>query len=95
MGKDLVPGTPVSGSLALLSTIPYPLPSLCRRGVGLQEKRLGQLRKYPNQPIVGFRYVGMKWASFAEEGEDFEEVAKKKVWGAKMPVEDNGLGLAT
>lgn len=60
-----------------------------------QEKRLRQARKYPNQPVVGFRYVGMRWASFYEGGEQPRTVQKGKDWGANMLVENYGLGMAT
>lgn len=60
-----------------------------------EEKRLRQARKYPNQPVVGFRYVGMRWASFYEGGEQPRTVQKGKDWGANMLVENYGLGMAT
>lgn len=60
-----------------------------------QEKKVGQLRKYPNQPMVGFRYVGMSWSSYVEGDEQPIKVGKDKSWGAKMPVEDSGRGLVT
>lgn len=59
-----------------------------------QEKRLGQLRKYPNQSIVGFRYVGMGWWPYTKGGERVEKVKKDKRWGAEMSVENTGSGLA-
>lgn len=59
-----------------------------------QEKRIGQLRKYPNQPVVGFRYVGMSWSSFFEGDQEPEKIAMGKSWGASMAVEDTGSGLA-
>lgn len=59
-----------------------------------QEKKMGQLRKYPNQPVVGFRFVGMRWSNFYEGGEKPQTVTKTKEWGAELPVEDTAAGLA-
>lgn len=59
-----------------------------------QEKKIGQLRKYPNQPVVGFRFVGMNWSSFFEGDQQPEKVSMGKEWGAKMAVEETGGGLA-
>lgn len=59
-----------------------------------QEKKIGQLRKYPNQPMVGFRYVGMSWSSFFEGDEQPEKMKAGKDWGAGMAVENTGSGLA-
>lgn len=60
----------------------------------VQEKKIGQLKKYPNQPMTGFRYVGMSWWSHAKGDEQAEKVSKGKEWGAEMDVEDCGYGLA-
>ncbi|CAN0292013.1 unnamed protein product, partial [Ectocarpus sp. 12 AP-2014] len=59
-----------------------------------EEKKIGQLRKYPNQPMVGFRYVGMSWSSFFEGDQVPEKISENKKWGAGMAVEDTGGGLA-
>lgn len=59
-----------------------------------QEKKLGQLRKYPNQPVVGFRYVGMSWSSYFEGDQQPEKLSMGKSYGAKMAVENTGSGLA-
>ncbi|CAM9939264.1 unnamed protein product [Ascophyllum nodosum] len=60
-----------------------------------EEKKQGQLKKYPNQSTVGFRYVGMSWSSYFEGDQQPTKLSKDKSWGAKMSVEDSGSGLAT
>lgn len=59
-----------------------------------QEKKIGQLKKYPNQPVVGFRYVGMSWSSYFEGDQQPQKLSKKKDWGAGMAVDNTGSGLA-
>lgn len=59
-----------------------------------QEKRIGQLKKYPNQPVVGFRYVGMSWSSYFEGDQQPQKLSMQKSWGAGMAVENTGSGLA-
>ncbi|CAM9467343.1 unnamed protein product [Scytosiphon promiscuus] len=63
-------------------------------GVRTLEKKIGQLKKYPNQPMVGFRYVGMSWSSFFEGDQQPEKISMGKSWGAGMAVENTGSGLA-
>ena len=59
-----------------------------------QEKKIGQLKKYPNQPVVGFRYVGMSWSSYFEGDQQPQKLQMQKSWGAGMAVENTGSGLA-
>eukprot|EP00752_Nemacystus_decipiens_P003385 g3132.t1 len=59
-----------------------------------EEKKIGQLRKYPNQPVVGFRYVGMSWSSYFEGDQQPQKLSMTKSWGAGMAVENTGSGLA-